>query len=251
MQETWVQSLGREDPLEKEMITYSSILAWKIPWTEESGRLQSIGSQRVRRDWAYTHRVSQCVWGGIKRDVKIYTELGLEQGSMDVIIVVVDSLPRAVSEPVSICNRVREGQGPKWHWGYQDRLPHEGEWELGFSQWPHRASLLPAGRACGFEVKAWNGGLGDRAEDSYSSNVTSHCCDLGPVIFSLWSGFLHPEMRLTTTTKSYLAELSWGLYKVKDAKWPGSEWVLEEGSGFIHVIIIINRVIVKMRACLR
>ena len=49
-QETWVQSLGREDPLEKEMATPSSILAWKIPWTEEPGRLQSMGSQRVRHD---------------------------------------------------------------------------------------------------------------------------------------------------------------------------------------------------------
>ena len=39
MQETWVSSLGREDPLEKEMVTHSSILAWKIPWTEEPGRL--------------------------------------------------------------------------------------------------------------------------------------------------------------------------------------------------------------------
>ena len=47
MQETQVQSLGREDPLEKEMATHSSILAWKIPWTEEPGRLQSMGSQRV------------------------------------------------------------------------------------------------------------------------------------------------------------------------------------------------------------
>ena len=47
MQETWVQSLGREDPLEKEMATHSSTLAWKIPWTEEPGRLQSMGSQRV------------------------------------------------------------------------------------------------------------------------------------------------------------------------------------------------------------
>ena len=47
MQETWVQSLGREDPLEKEMATCSSILAWRIPWTEKSGRLQSMGSQRV------------------------------------------------------------------------------------------------------------------------------------------------------------------------------------------------------------
>ena len=42
MRETWVQSLGREDPLEKEMVTHSSILAWKIPWTEEPGRLQSV-----------------------------------------------------------------------------------------------------------------------------------------------------------------------------------------------------------------
>ena len=47
MQETWVQSLGREDPLEKEMATHSSNLAWKIPWTEEPGRLQSMGSHTV------------------------------------------------------------------------------------------------------------------------------------------------------------------------------------------------------------
>ena len=45
-QETWVQSLGQEDPLEKEMTTYCSILAWEIPWTEEAGRLQSMGSQK-------------------------------------------------------------------------------------------------------------------------------------------------------------------------------------------------------------
>ena len=50
LQETWVQSLGQEDPLEKEMATHSSILAWKIPWTEEPGRLQSMGSQRVGHD---------------------------------------------------------------------------------------------------------------------------------------------------------------------------------------------------------
>ena len=46
-QETWVQSLGGEDPLEKELATRSSILAWEIPWTEEPGMLQSVGSQRV------------------------------------------------------------------------------------------------------------------------------------------------------------------------------------------------------------
>ena len=48
VQETWVQSLGLEDPLEKEMATHSSILAWEIPWTEEPGGLQIMGSQRVR-----------------------------------------------------------------------------------------------------------------------------------------------------------------------------------------------------------
>ena len=50
MQETWVRSLGWEDPLEKEMGTHSSILAWRIPWTEELGGLQSMGSQRVGHD---------------------------------------------------------------------------------------------------------------------------------------------------------------------------------------------------------
>ena len=50
MWETWVRSLGQEDPLEKEMATQSSTLAWKIPWTEKPGRLQSMGSQRVRTE---------------------------------------------------------------------------------------------------------------------------------------------------------------------------------------------------------
>ena len=51
MRQTWVRSLGRKDPLEKEMATHSSTLAWRIPWTEEPGRLQSTGSQRVGHDW--------------------------------------------------------------------------------------------------------------------------------------------------------------------------------------------------------
>ena len=50
VQETWVQSLGQEDPLEKEMATHSNSLPWKIPWTEKLGRLQSMGLQRVRYD---------------------------------------------------------------------------------------------------------------------------------------------------------------------------------------------------------
>ena len=50
--ETQVRFLGQEDPLEKEMATHSSILAWRIPWTEEAGGLQSMGLQRVKHDWA-------------------------------------------------------------------------------------------------------------------------------------------------------------------------------------------------------
>ena len=50
MQEIWVQPLGQEDPLEQEMTTHPSIPAWRIPWTEEPGRLQSVGTQRVRHD---------------------------------------------------------------------------------------------------------------------------------------------------------------------------------------------------------
>ena len=52
MWETRVRSLSREDPLEKEMATHSSIIAWRIPWREDPGRLQSMGSQRVGHDWA-------------------------------------------------------------------------------------------------------------------------------------------------------------------------------------------------------
>ena len=51
MQETWVWSLGQEDPLEKGMATHFSIFAWRIPWSEKSGRLQSIWSQRVKHNW--------------------------------------------------------------------------------------------------------------------------------------------------------------------------------------------------------
>ena len=58
MRETWVRSLGQEDPLGKEMVTHSSILAWRIPWTEKPGRLQSTGSQRVGHDFTFTFNLS-------------------------------------------------------------------------------------------------------------------------------------------------------------------------------------------------
>ena len=55
VQETWVQSLGWADPLEKAMVTHSSILAWRTPWTEEPGQLSSVGSQTVRHDTHASH----------------------------------------------------------------------------------------------------------------------------------------------------------------------------------------------------
>ena len=58
MQETLVWSLSWEHPLEEEMVTHSSILAWRIPWTEEPGRLESMGLQRVRPDWAHASAIT-------------------------------------------------------------------------------------------------------------------------------------------------------------------------------------------------
>ena len=57
-EESWVRSLGQEDPLEKGMATHSSVLGWRIPQTEEPGRLQSIGSQRVGHDWSNLAQMS-------------------------------------------------------------------------------------------------------------------------------------------------------------------------------------------------
>ena len=68
-QELWVQSLGHEDSLEKEMATHSSILAWKIPWTEQPGGLQSMGLQRVAHDWVTEHQK----YNGILLDTELYT----------------------------------------------------------------------------------------------------------------------------------------------------------------------------------
>ena len=73
--EMQVQSLGQEDPLEKEMATHSSTLAWKIPWTEESGRPQSMGSQRVGHDGDFTQSINNVVRvsGEHRRDLAVHT----------------------------------------------------------------------------------------------------------------------------------------------------------------------------------
>ena len=71
MQETWVWSLGKEDPLEKGMATHSSILAWRTPCTEEPGRLQSMGSQRAGHDWTTHTDYIQPIWGKNLKKVDI------------------------------------------------------------------------------------------------------------------------------------------------------------------------------------
>ena len=65
MQETWLRSLGQEDPLEKEMATHSSTLAWKIPWIEKPGRLQSMGSQSQTRLSNFTFNHVQIFFQGL------------------------------------------------------------------------------------------------------------------------------------------------------------------------------------------
>ena len=71
MRETRVQSLGWEDPLEKELATHSSILAQRIPWTEEPGGLQSLGLQRVGHDWATSHILWNAIKNLLHRNLKI------------------------------------------------------------------------------------------------------------------------------------------------------------------------------------
>ena len=70
MQETWAQFLGQEDPLEKKMATHSSILAWRIPWTEEPGGLQSMGSQESDMTYLLNHRQNYLLFQASK-NVKI------------------------------------------------------------------------------------------------------------------------------------------------------------------------------------
>ena len=71
MRETWVRSLGWEDSLEKEMATHSSILAWKIPWTEKPGGLQSMGSQRVGHNLGSEHEQESCGKGKQWKELRV------------------------------------------------------------------------------------------------------------------------------------------------------------------------------------
>ena len=81
MQETWVRSLGQEDPLEKEMTIHSRTIVWEISWTEESGMLQSMGSQSVGHDWVmWLHFIQQYIhelkakWKKLAKYLYIYSK---------------------------------------------------------------------------------------------------------------------------------------------------------------------------------
>ena len=76
MQETWVWSLGWEDPLEEDMATHSSILAWRIPRTEEPGWLLSMWSQRIGHDWATKHRTAQTYSKNLKPRWALHLKVG-------------------------------------------------------------------------------------------------------------------------------------------------------------------------------
>ena len=84
-QEMQVQTLGREDPLEEQMATHSSILAWRIPWTEEPSGLQSMGLQRVRHDWATMHASLGQIKPSFENKANTKeTKMGRERGPVDV-----------------------------------------------------------------------------------------------------------------------------------------------------------------------
>ena len=85
MQETQVRSLSWKDPLEEKMATHSSILAWRIPWTEEPGRLQSMGLQRVGYDWA-TNTLVSCTWYDFQMCLIWFSGISAPQDSHRVVL---------------------------------------------------------------------------------------------------------------------------------------------------------------------
>ena len=101
MQDTQVWSLGWEETLEKGMVTHSSILAWKIPWTEEPGTLQSMGSQRVRHTWATEQQYSIVL---VHHILPIYSSIHGHLGGFHVLAVVSNALVSMLA-------------GHHWHWG--------------------------------------------------------------------------------------------------------------------------------------
>ena len=112
MQETWVRSLGGEDPLGKGMATHSSILAWRIPWTEERGGLQSMGSQRVGHDWGTNTSTSMGLVGPIPEVCQRLKERGSKKGHLFLKAVCMKSQEGGLLIRKSYCYRSQKGG--KW-----------------------------------------------------------------------------------------------------------------------------------------
>jgi len=87
-QETWVQSLGQEDPLKEEMATHSGIFVWEVPWTEEPGGLRSIGSQGVRHNWNNLARTQP----NLNQEIKLVSHIFISLKFLLLFITVTSSL---------------------------------------------------------------------------------------------------------------------------------------------------------------
>ena len=151
MQESWVWSVGQEDPLEKGMATHSSILEWRIPWTEEPGGLQSKGLQRVGHKWATNpFTVSRCClyerrsWGmGLRQESSTAeTESPLQEGrgcrekGYENTLPLMVGLPCVCLAKLYSCKQVRMymwGADPK-EWREQGEVQQVPRW------WDHRIS---------------------------------------------------------------------------------------------------------------
>ena len=125
MQETWVQAPGWEDPLQQGMATHSSFLAWRIPWTEQLGRLQSVGSQRVEQLTLSLISLNKLCWdfpGGpvVKTSCSNAGSAGL------IPVWGVKSFPGGTSgkEPICHCRRYKRHRFDPWVW----KIPWRREW---------------------------------------------------------------------------------------------------------------------------
>ena len=122
-QETWVQSPGWKDPLEEETASHSSILAWRIPWTEKPGRLPSTGWQGVGRDWAHEHSLVVVVWDFSYSSVRC---LGLQSW---------EGLPETGGSTSNVAHNVADwlidahpGCSPHWPLYRMAKVSQNGDW---------------------------------------------------------------------------------------------------------------------------
>ena len=140
MQETRVRSLGQEDTLEKGMATHSSILAWRIPWTEEPIRLQSMVPQKVRHDWATNSKIGRiklhgsqsiyeelcCSLSWLRTGLHLHNQLtprfkGKAKPKFSFYTEPKSSISEDTNGPSSVWHRKQEGRGEEWWLKYRSQ----------------------------------------------------------------------------------------------------------------------------------